>query len=101
MANIPKIKKKVKAFLTKEDGKISKDKLVKTGVLMTTITILTAASVESVCPPISSGTHDDHCNSLSVEYSAQNGAKGTHSHGYHGSHDSGHADGCSIHASGW
>lgn len=93
MDKIPKLKKKINAFLTKEDGKISKENLVKTGVL------LGAVSLGSVLAAKNTAAAVIHSNSLGVSYdSAGSTATGTHghhashsshsSHGSHGSHNS-------------
>ena len=85
MVKIPKLKKKISSFLTKEDGKISKENLVKAGILLSAAA-LSSLSASADCPPDGSASHDDHCNDLSVNYS-QPTVTGTHEHG-HGSHSS-------------
>ena len=47
MVNIPKIKKRVNTFLTKEEGKISKESLIKTGLITTIIAISTTEVVDA------------------------------------------------------
>ncbi len=94
MVKIPELKKKIHSFLTKEDGKISKENLIKTGVLLSAVAF---ASVEGA-----EATHSDtlHANSLQLSYDSPD-AVGTHnhspehsahsshsSHGSHGSHNS-------------
>lgn len=46
MARLPKLKKKISSFLSKEDGKISKEKIIKAGVVLATMS-LGAASVKA------------------------------------------------------
>lgn len=90
MVNIPKIKKKISSFLMKEDGKISKDALVKTGVLLSVAAMAALKTAEAGCPPNKHGDywteHNEHCNELSLGYASETAA-GTHQHG-HGSHSS-------------
>ena len=97
MVKFPKLKKKISSFLTKEEGKISKESLIKTGVLLSFAAMATS-TVEAACPPSTAGGHSDHCNELSLNYVAPTAA-GTHndghgnhsnhsSHGSHGSHGS-------------
>lgn len=79
MPQIPKLKKKINAFLTKEDGRISKDKLIKTGVLLGAVALASGLAVQDA----SAGT--THGNSLGVSYS---GGTATGTHGHHASHSS-------------
>lgn len=79
MADIPKLKKKINAFLTSEEGKISKESLLKTGVM------LSAVVVGSVLAANNTSAEIIHRNDLSVSYSAPT-ATGTH--GHHASHSS-------------
>jgi len=46
MVNIPKLKKKVHSFLIKEEGKISKENLIKTGALIAVFSIGAALSAQ-------------------------------------------------------
>jgi len=48
MKALPTIKKKVHSFLTKEDGKISKESLIKTGVLLGAAAMAGIKTVEAV-----------------------------------------------------
>lgn len=117
-SKIPKIKKKISSFLTKEDGKISKDALIKAGLVAS----IGAGMVESVSgiygdcgahmngpPPKASYCRCDESfyvstgSDLSVDFEETTGELlGTHahhsdhcshashsSHGSHGSHGSG------------
>ena len=78
MIKIPKLKKKVSSFLTKEDGKISKEKLVKTGVLLSAGAIASLKSVEA------GYTHTNEL-SLSYEDPTVTGSHNEYSHyGHHG-----------------
>ena len=81
MSKIPKLKKKISAFLTKEDGKISKENLVKVGILLSTAALASLESVNAGCPPSTAGKHYDHCNELSIGYTSPS-ATGTHNHGH-------------------
>lgn len=80
MITIPQLKKKISSFLTKEDGKISKEVLIKTGVLLAAIAISSKA-VKADCPTDMSGGHSDHCNELGLTYTG-GVATGTHNHAY-------------------
>ena len=82
MIKIPKLKKKVSSFLTKEDGKISKEKLIKAGVLLSAVAIASLKSVEADYV---------HKNNLTLSHS---GTTVTGSHDNHSSHSSsGHGSG--------
>ena len=101
MVKIPQLKKKISSFLTKEDGKISKENLIKAGILLGSVALLSIKNVSADCPIDTSPNHDDHCNtstphssSLSLRYAhptatgSHNDAPGVHndSHGNHVSH---------------
>ncbi|PLW80696.1 hypothetical protein C0585_01250 [Candidatus Woesearchaeota archaeon] len=73
---IPKLKKKITNFLIKEDGKITKEHLIKTGIILTTLSLATQSSDAD-------GT--THQNSMQI-HNDGDGATGTHSH--HVSHSS-------------
>jgi len=93
MKKIPKLKKKVNAFLVGEEGKISKQSLLKAGTILGAISLSSIMALKGV----SAETHPDyvtHVNSLSLGYSGGTAAA-THthhashtSHGSHGSHNS-------------
>ncbi|MBN2112448.1 hypothetical protein JW707_05110 [Candidatus Woesearchaeota archaeon] len=116
-SRIPVFKKKISSFLAKEDGKISKENLIKAGILAAILSAGAAASAKQVsasvsCDPSCSGNPDPpnelnvdkdldpiHYNFLRLGKSG--GAfQGTHehcieschvshsSHGSHGSHGS-------------
>ncbi|MGM5484227.1 MAG: hypothetical protein ACQER9_04915 [Nanobdellota archaeon] len=85
MSEIPKIKKKIKAFLTKEDGKISKEKLLNSAIAIGGVAVM-AASV--------SAGHSSHTSSAYSDVSAQTTEdsqmiSGTHAH--HSNHSSNHS----------
>jgi hypothetical protein len=82
---VPKIKKKIRSFLTREDGKISKESLIKTGILLSAAAIASLNTVNAGCPP-SNSDHNEHCNELHLAYGSRV-ASGTHEHG-HGDHSS-------------
>ncbi|MCF7861557.1 hypothetical protein K9M79_04905 [Candidatus Woesearchaeota archaeon] len=86
MTEIPKIGKKISAFLRREEGKISKDKLMKVGILITGTSIICATSViaDHTNGP---GTVATHTNDISASYSAGTGIA-SHSHDVHSSHSS-------------
>jgi hypothetical protein len=78
---LPKIKKKVNAFLVGEEGKISKKSLLKVGAVLSTIALGSALSAEKtkaeLCSGSGSATHASHSS------------HGSHSsHSSHGSHAS-------------
>jgi len=82
MAQIPKLKRKISSFLSKEDGRISKENFIKTGLLVGAvgvgITIAASGAIASI----------EHTNNLSGSYS-NNVVTGTHGHhSSHGSHSS-------------
>ncbi|MAE42727.1 hypothetical protein CMO93_03070 [Candidatus Woesearchaeota archaeon] len=80
MVKLPKLNKKISSFLTKEDGKISKEKLFKTGVLLSAAALTLPPGVES-----HGGAHTNqstvipHINQISVDY-IEPTAVGSHSH---------------------
>ena len=91
MAVFPKIKKKLSDFISKEEGKISKEKLVKTGVIVSAIALASIKTIEA-------GTHNgcpvntaqggtkvsgarSHCNEL-----GWSGNDASHNHGAHTSY---------------
>lgn len=95
MAKLPQLKKKVSAFLRKEDGKVSKDQLLKVGILATSFSFVLLPGVESHhdgCQ--TTGTHSDHCNThtnnLSLSHTGTN-AVGAHSHAVTDSSHASHA----------
>ena len=80
MIKIPKLKKKISAFLTKEDGRISKEKLIKTGVLLSAVAIASLNAVEAGWT---------HTNTLSLTYDGSQTVTGGHdNHSSHSSHSS-------------
>ena len=82
MTVFPKIKKKIGDFLSKEDGKISKEKLIKTGVVVSAIAIASIKSVEACSHPNGpTPTSVHHCNSA-----AWSGNSADHDHGRHTSY---------------
>lgn len=104
MIVFPKLKRKISSFLRKEDGKISKESLVKTGILLSLVGLSLAKTVSSRCMPTLSddcstgGCHSAHCNTLTTSFEAATvKATGTHnhSHGNHASHGS-HGSHCSV-----
>ncbi len=103
MVDIPKIKRKIIDFLSKEDGKISKDALLKAGLLAgATIfasamagaqtahsNTLNAPSYSSPTASVSHSHHASHSSHGSHGSHSSHGSHGSHSsHGSHGSHSS-------------
>ncbi|MFH1511189.1 MAG: hypothetical protein ABIF10_05840 [Candidatus Woesearchaeota archaeon] len=101
----PKVKKTVQAFLTSEDGRISKKKLVAAGVMVAAMSAAAAAhssSWDPDCPNLdSSGIINpqngmaNHANNLAVAADSSPQITGTHSHCVetHSSHESGDGGG--------
>ena len=78
MVNIPKLKKKVHAFLIGEEGKISKESLLKAGTILGIIAISGTLNVNDT----TASTHSDslnHANGLSLSAS-ETSTTGTHNH---------------------
>lgn len=97
---LPKIKKEISAFLLSEDGKISKEKLFKVGVVAAGVGIMTMNAPSAVAhgsghsdhsnnyhSPCGSrsDTHSQHCQNISVQTQGDDAGTGTHSHGTHSS----------------
>ena len=84
---IPKISKKLNSFLTKEDGSVSKKKLLKGSLIVGSIAILASNA-------FARGGHSSHNNSLKStitnSYNPSEGSlTGTHAHhANHASHSS-------------
>jgi hypothetical protein len=57
--NIPSFKKKIVSFMSKEDGKISKEKLIKAGILAAVFSFAVASQLKQTA----AAGHDDHTNS--------------------------------------
>lgn len=103
MAIIPKIKKKISTFISNEDGKISKDRLLKTGIAASAVAIaaLKLPAVTAVCEnsapspasctdcPVAApaGQHSAHCNHIKVTPDGTS-IMATHNHCEHCSHSS-------------
>ena len=96
--DIPKIKKKVNAFLVGEEGKISKESLIKTGAVLTMFALGSIKSANAGCPVGRGNGHFDHCNDMRFQRTSNEPSvvAGTHrnemhnnghsSHNSHGSH---------------
>ena len=80
MANIPPIKKNISSFLLGEEGKISKQSLIKIGAFLGTAAISSALLVKSSLAT--------HTNDLDVN-EASPGSSITAEHSHHSSHSSG------------
>lgn len=109
MVKLPKLKKKIGSFLTKEEGKINKESLIKTGVLIAAFSIGSAMNAKVVssevtcstdCTDIPNPTDCENCdiqhpavhsNSLDLSYTSPN-ALANHNHcvqDCHSNHSSG------------
>lgn len=80
MADIPKLKKKISAFLASEEGKISKESLIKTGA------IIGAFALSSALVANNAAAEATHVNTLAELQYSEGSASATHTH--HGSHSS-------------
>jgi len=87
-SKIPKIKKKVRAFLVGEEGKISKQSLLKTGAILSSIAVATILSSSRVAAEHCSCNHRSHGSHLNLSYSPDTATTNHSSHGSHGSHSS-------------
>ena len=101
MVNFPKIKKKVNAFLLGEEGKISKESLIKTGAILGIVALGTLKSVHAWHSSV--GGKFDHINDMGFERTSAESVKGVHenelhaqAHTSHSSHSS-HCSGLSCH----
>lgn len=79
MVQIPKLKKKISSFLKKEDGRISKENLIKTGLLVGAVGIGAIMATSGASAVI------EHTNNLGVSY---DGYSVVGTHGHHASHNS-------------
>lgn len=78
---LPEIKKEVKDFLSEDSGVITKENIIKTGILVGGVLAL-AKNVSAAC------ARWDHSNDMGLAYDpASNTATGTHTH---------HAEHCSV-----
>ena len=86
---IPKIKKKLDSFLTKEEGKISKKKLLSSAAIVSALTGIDPAVGKGGASHYSDGM-SGHANAVNVDYAEANDeAQATHGHsGVHSSHSS-------------
>ena len=71
----PKLKQELKNFLHDEEGTISKDKIIKAGIILANMVLMSQ--------PVAAHSQTTHGNSLSLAYVSQQ-ATATHSH--HASH---------------
>lgn len=93
--DLPKINKKITDFFVGEEGSISKDKLIKTGILIGTIAVssgIVAATHTNECgaTATSVANHANHANSITLAKQSDASVKGTHCNGVndHSSHSS-------------
>ena len=80
MSKLPKLKKKVTAFLVGEEGKVSKESVLKAGVILSSLA-LSSAILSKDATAVQSHTNDIYTEEVG------DGMKGWHSH--HASHASG------------
>ena len=88
MAGIPELKKKISAFLTKEDGSISKAGLIKAGIIASVIGLSSISAVNAghnntleTCKDTcySMGGGAQHCNDINLTKSGLS-ANASHYH---------------------
>ena len=92
MVNIPKIKKKINAFLIGEEGKISKESLLKTSMVVTALALGSAIASSNT-----SAAANLHTNNLAMKSYGSTAFKGVHSHhASHASHGSHGNCGCRL-----
>lgn len=91
MVDIPKIKKKVNAFLVGEEGKISKESLIKTGALLGILALGALKSAKADCPVKTGNDHYDHCNKMTFIRSREKFVAGEHQNDIHNNAHSSHA----------
>jgi len=89
MVNFPQIKKKVNAFLVGEEGKISKESLIKTGAILSVIALGALKSVRGAHD--SSGDDYSHTNNMRFERTTEQKITGVHRNEMHGQVHSSHA----------
>ena len=86
MVNLPKVKKTINAFLVGEEGKISKQSIIKAGVILTAISL---GTIKGVMASHSSST--PHQNSLGTLDYQEGGGIGSTNHTHHANHSSSHS----------
>jgi hypothetical protein len=95
MVDIPKIKKKINAFLIGEEGKISKEALLKTGMVVTAFAVGSAIAASDAA-----AAANRHTNNLRTENYGDEAIRGVHghhaSHAQHVSHGSHGNCGCQL-----
>jgi len=95
MDYIPKIKKKISSFLIKEDGKITKEKLLKTGIILGGIALVSAKFAAAN----HRNSYNTHTNdALNAQYDSETNII-TATHNHHTNHSSHNSHG--SHSSGW
>ena len=86
MVKLPELKKKIGSFLTKEDGKISKENLIKAGVLIAALSIGAASSAKTASGAVSCTTdctditNPSDCTSCDTPSTAHRNTLGTPSY---------------------
>ena len=92
---IPEIKKNINAFLVGEDGKISKQSVIKAGVLLGAISLGTVQTV--IASHASTTPHSNTLGSITYDSSAGSAEM---SHTHHTSHSNTHTSHSASHTSG-
>lgn len=96
MVDIPKIKKKVNAFLVGEEGRISKESLIKTGAIVTMFALGALKSAKAdVAQTDSSHTNEMGFVRTKIEPMTVDGSHRNEYHNNHSSHSS-HGSHCST-----
>ncbi len=91
MSKVPKVKKRIGAFLIEEEGKIDKNLLFKTGIISSTALLSMILSSEDAFARVSGSGHSSspapakhseavHANSLSLNCDSKATCTGSHSH---------------------
>jgi len=95
---IPELKKTLNAFLVGEEGKISKQSIIKAGVILTAVSL---GALKGVAGHSSHGSSVPHSNSLgSLTYQGSTAGTASTSHSHHASHASHASHGSSDPGSG-
>ncbi|MDP1852669.1 MAG: His-Xaa-Ser repeat protein HxsA4 [Candidatus Omnitrophota bacterium] len=85
-SRLPRIKKQIKDFLLREEGKISKKDIAKIGI---SLAVLSAMFKPDSAQAASHASHNNHANALVTAGRGGHNSGTPHgSHGSHGSHSS-------------
>jgi hypothetical protein len=83
---LPQIKKTINSFLVGEEGKISKESIIKAGIILTAVSLGTLKGV--LGDHTSHGSSTPHNNGLGTGVTYQYGHADTSTHGHHANHGS-------------